>query len=137
MKFVLVFALFISSNVFAFNICQFQETIDMYDFFKAQNLKAVRIAKNSQNLTSVEKHLVRKTLTQQLWFKNLTEDQALTEFAGGEIEYYNLEGQQIIFVRYWQGDNEFGGFFKINKNGSFKIMATVSYGLIECKSFLP
>jgi hypothetical protein len=137
MKFVLVFALFISSNVLAFNVCQFQETTDMYDFFKSQNLKAVRIAKNSQNLTSVEKHLVRKSLTQQLSFKNLSEAQALTEFAGGEIEYYNLEGQQMIFVRYWVGENEYGGFFKINKNGSFKLMATVSYGLIECRSFLP
>ena len=133
MKFAILLTLFITTNVFAFDICQFEETSNMYESLKSQGLKAVRITKNAKKFTSVERQLVRKTITQQEWLKDLTESQSVKEFADGEIEYYNFEGQQTILVHYWPGDTEVGAFFKINKNGSFKLLATVSDSFIECK----
>jgi hypothetical protein len=69
----------------------------------------------------------------QDWLKNLSLAEAIEEFADGEVEYYNIEGLKIILIHYWPGDNEYGAYFKINKNGSFKLIATVSDSFIECK----
>lgn len=133
MKFALLIALFITTNVFAYDVCQFTETWEMHESLEAQGLKAVKITKNSKKFTSVEKHLIHKTVTIQDWLKDLTLAQSVEEFADGQIEYYNFEGEKIILVHYWPGDNEYGAFFKINKNGSFKLLATVSDSFIECK----
>lgn len=133
MKFALLIALFITTNVFAADICNFQETWEWHEAIEAEGLKAVQTTKNGKKLTSVEKHLVHKTVTLQDYLKDLTKVQAVEEFADGEIEYYNFEGTKIILVHYWPGDNEYGAFFKINKNGSFKLLATVSDSFIECK----
>ena len=133
MKFALLITLFITTNVFAFDICQFEETSDMHEALEAQGLKAVKITKNSKKFTSVEKHLIHKSVTLQDYLKDLSQLESIEEFADGEIEYYNFEGDKIILVHYWPGDNEYGAFFKINKNGSFKLLATVSDSFIECK----
>lgn len=133
MKFALLITLFVTTNVFAFDICKFQETSDMDQELESLGVKPVRIAKNSKKFTSVEKHLVHKTVTQQDYLKGLGLAEAIEEFADGEIEYYNFEGQQMILVHYWPGDNEYGAFYKINKNGSFKLLANVSDSFIECK----
>lgn len=133
MKFALLLALFITTNVFAVDICQFEETSDFRDSIESQGLKAVKLTTNSKKFTSVEKHLVHKTVTLQDYLKDLSQVEAVQEFADGEIEYFNFEGNKIILVHYWPGDNEYGAFFKINKNGSFKLLATVSDSFIECK----
>lgn len=133
MKFALLIALFITTNVFAADICKFEETWEWYEANKAEGIKPVRTAKNFKKFTSVEKHLVHKTVTLQDYLKDLSLGDAVTEFSEGEIEFYNIEGQQMILVHYWPGDNEYGAFFKINKNGSFKLLATVSDSFIECK----
>lgn len=133
MKFALLIALFVTTNAFATDICKFQETWEWKEAVEAEGAKPVRIAKNSKKFTSVEKHLVHKTVTLQEWLKELSLGEAVTEFADGEIEYYNINGQQVILVHYWPGDNEYGAFFKINKNGSFKLLANVSDSFIECK----
>lgn len=133
MKFALLIALFVTTNVFAADICKFEETWEWKEAVEAEGVKPVRIAKNSKKFTSVEKHLVHKTVTLQEWLKELSLGEAVTEFADGEIEYYNFNGQQVILVHYWPGDNEYGAFYKINKNGSFKLLANVSDSFIECK----
>lgn len=133
MKFIVLLALIITSNAFAVDICKFEETWEVEQAFKVEGISPVRIAKDSTRFTSVEKHLIHKTVTLQSWLKNLSLAEAIEEFADGEVEYYNIDGLKIILIHYWPGDNEYGAYYKINKNGSFKLLATVSDSFIECK----
>lgn len=133
MKFALLVTLFITTNVFAADICKFQETWEWHEALKAEGVRPVRISKNFKKFTSVEKHLIHKTVILQDYLKDLSLGEAVAEFEEGEIEFYNFEGQQTILVHYWPGENEYGAYFKINKNGSFKLIATVSDSFIECK----
>lgn len=135
--------LFITTNAFAINICKFEETSDFKDELEERGIRPARVSKNHKKFTSVEKQLIHRTVTLQSWLKNSTMKEALESFGdyyegqqgsnAGEIEYYNIEGKQYILVHYWPGDNEYGAYYAINKNGSFKLVAEINDSFIECK----
>jgi hypothetical protein len=143
MKLLFSLLILVSFNAYAVDICSFEETSNFTDSMSLQNIKPVRTAKNHKKFTSVEKHLIHKMVNLEDYRTTRTIQESLEEFGdyydgkmgsnAGEVVYYNFEGQQIILVHYWPGDNEVGAFFSINRNGSFKLLATVSDSFISCK----
>lgn len=143
MKFILLLSLFFSSVALCQDICQFQETSDFKTALKKDKVKPVRVSKDHTKFTSVEKQLIHKTVTGQSWKRGTSAEESLIEFGDyfdgklganrGEIEYYNFEGRQYILVHYWPGDTEYGAYFLINKNGSFKRIAEINDSFITCK----
>lgn len=134
MKTLIAILFLISFNSFAVDICQFEETPEFHDALKAAKIKSVRTAR--AKFTSVEKQLIHKTVTRQDWLKGNSVEQSLEDFGGsadGEIKYYTIEGKQFILVHYWPGDNEYGAYFMLNKNGSHKLIAEISDSWISCK----
>lgn len=135
--------LFIVTNAFAADICKFEETWEFEEALKAEKIKPVRVAKNHKKFTSVEKQLIHKTVTGQDWLKNNSMEESLEAFGdfyngrqgsnAGEIKYYNIEGKQFILVHYWPGDNEYGAYFMLNRNGSYKRIADIGDSFITCK----
>jgi hypothetical protein len=138
MKFALLLFMAMATHAFAADICQFEET---WEF--TQGVRPVRVSNNHKKFSTVEKHLIHKTVTLQDWKKNIELKESLLDFGdyedgkpgvnAGEIRYYNFEGKQYLLVHYWPGDNEYGAYFTINKNGSFKLVAIINDGFIECK----
>lgn len=143
MKYILLAVLMIATNAFAVNVCDFNETSDFRRSLEAQGVTPVRVAKNHRKFTSVEKQLIYKTVTLQSWLQNISAKESLETFGdyidgrrganAGEISYYNLDGEQFILVHYWPGENEYGAFYRLNKNGSFKILAEINDSYIFCK----
>lgn len=133
MKTLIAILFIFSFNAFAVDICKFEETFEFHDALKASKIKTLRIAKDHKKYTSVEKQLIHKTVTRQDWLKGNSAEQSLEEFGDGEIRYYNIEGRQFILVHYWPGDNEYGAYFMVNKNGSFKLVAEIGDSFISCK----
>lgn len=143
MKFLMSLVFLISLNARAVDICSFEETSNFTDSLSIQNIKPVRVAKNHKKFTSIEKQLIHKMINLDEYRATRTVQESLEEFGdyyegkmgsnAGEVVYYNFEGKQVILVHYWPGDNEVGAFFSINKNGSFKLVATVSDSFISCK----
>ena len=143
MKYILLAVLMITTNAFAVNVCDFNETSDFRRSLESEGVAPVRVAKNHRRFTSVEKQLIHKTVTLQSWLENISAKESLDTFGdyiggrrganAGEISYYNLDGEQLILVHYWPGENEYGAFYRLNKNGSFKLLAEINDSYIFCK----
>lgn len=144
MKSLIILSLFIATNAFAIDVCTFEETWMVESAMKEQKINPVLVVKDHKKFTSVEKKLVHKTVTLQYYTRDNTLEQSITDFSdrgndgirganAGKIVYYNIEGKQLILVHYWPGDNEYGAFYSINKNGSLKLVARINDSFIECK----
>lgn len=143
MKSILLMALLMTSQAFAMSVCDYSDTAEFRNALEASEITPVRVAKNHRKFTSVEKQLIHKTVTLQSWLQNISAKESLETFGdysqgrrgvnAGEIAYYNVDGKQLILVHYWPGENEYGAFYRLNKNGSFKLLAEVTDGYIFCK----
>ena len=143
MKLFLLFILFITSHSYAADICKFQETWEFKEALKEEGNRPVLISKNHSKFTSVEKRLIHKWLSSQSDRRNTTLEQSMEEFSdmrltgkvgpdAGEIIYYNIEGKKYVLVHYWPGENEYGAFYSVNKNNSYKLIAEIMDSFIEC-----
>lgn len=143
MKYIIALLLSIATSAFAVDICSFEETWNFKEAIKEQGIKPLKVSKNHKQFTFVEKTLIHRTVTQQDWLRNNSVKDSLESFGdyydgrpgpnAGEIVYYNIQGKQIVLVHYWPGENEYGAFYLINKNGSVKLLATISDSFISCK----
>jgi hypothetical protein len=143
MKYLFTILLLLTANAYALDLCSYEETSDLQDAFESQGIKPVKTSSNHQKFTSVERHLIHKTVSLQDWRTNTDVSESLQDFGdyyngkpgsnAGEILYYNIDGKRFILVHYWPGDNEYGAFFAINKNGSFKLLAEITDSFINCK----
>jgi hypothetical protein len=136
-------SLLISFNVFAVDICSFEQTWEFSQAVEDRGQGPVRVSRDHTKFTSVELKLILKTLEQEYGkgkislarsvelFSDLHE--GMPGYNAGEVVYYNFEGKQIILIHYWPGDNEYGAIFTINRNGSFKLLAKITDSFIECK----
>lgn len=141
MKFILLILL-LSSQAFAGNICDYTETIDLKDAFAAEGVIPKKIAKNHKRFTFREKRMIHLTISQQDWYSGVSQAEALEIFGdyfegevgfdAGEIIYYQAPTVDIVIVHYWPGNNEVGAIFVL-KNDSYKLLATIEDGFIECK----
>lgn len=142
MKLLLTLALFITTNAFAVDLCSFEETWQFNEALEAQRIKPVRISKNHNRFTFVEKQMIHRTVTLQDWLKGTSKEEALEIFGNfyngkpgsnaGEIVYLNVNGKEIAVVHYWPGDNEYGAYYEI-RNGAFRLIADIGDSFISCK----
>ncbi len=51
----------------------------------------------------------------------------------GEIIRFHEGTKTIALVHFWPGDNEFGAYFEVLSNGTFKKIATIGDGDIYCE----
>jgi hypothetical protein len=144
MKLLILISLLLTSNAFAanLNICSFETSFDVLEAFKMNKIRPLKKVDDFKKLTSVEKQLIQKSIALHNQ-KRPTMQDAITEFFdisngkpgfnAGEIVYYNVNGVQVLLVHHYPGDNEYGAFFSLNRNGSFKMAAPIVDGDIECK----
>lgn len=128
----MLFALFLiilSVPSFAFDICSYEETSDI-------ELRAEKVSKNSKRFTFAEKNLVHRTVSLESHLQGVGRAEAFELFteesSEGEIKYYSIDGQELIFVHYYPGDNEFGAFYSVREKGAPKLIASVSDSFITC-----
>jgi phosphoribosylformylglycinamidine (FGAM) synthase-like amidotransferase family enzyme len=144
MKSLLFLSFLIATKVFAVDVCSFSETWEFEEELENQNIKPIRVIENHKKFTSVDKKLIHKTVTLQSYHANNTIEQSIANFLdldeegksgnnAGNLTFYNIDGKQLILVRYWPWENEYGAFYSINKNGSFKLVAVINDSFIECK----
>ncbi len=144
MKFFILLSFFILNKAMALDVCSFKETWMFNDAMRVQKVKPNLVAKDHKKFNSMEKKLVHKTVALQAFSGEKTLLQSVDDFAdimydgtrganAGKISYFNIEGKQLILVHYWPGENEYGAFFSINRNGSLKLLARISDGFIDCK----
>lgn len=142
MKIILILSFLISSQVFAADICQFQETWEFTEALEAEGIKHSKRSKNHKRFTFVEKEMIHLTITLQDWLKGVSRAEALENFAdlfegrigmnAGEILYYSIEGKTYALVHYWPGDNEYGAFYEM-KNKAYRLIAEINDSFIECR----
>lgn len=131
----------LSAQAYALDVCSFEETSDLKNYLESRQVRPVHESSDPKKFNSVERRLIHKTIT--LERRSEGPEQSLQIFGdfidgepgynAGEIIYYNFDGFRLILVHYWPGDNEYGAYFKINKNGSFKLLAEIHDSFIECK----
>jgi hypothetical protein len=144
MKTLFVLLLTLSINTFASEIiCKYQQASDFFEVLSKNAVKPIRVARDHKRFSSVEKQLIYKMVTQQEWLRNSSLSESLELFNdlnganrgpnAGEIKYFNIGGVQYLLVHYWPLEREFGVWFKINKNGSIKLVAVIDDSFIICK----
>lgn len=142
MKLFLVLTLFIATNVFAVDICSFEETWQVEEAFKAEGIKAHKKSKNFKRFTFAEKEMIHLTVTLQEWQRGLSRQEAINTFVdlredgkpgdlAGEIKYFNVKDKVIVLVHYWPGENEYGAYYELN-NGAHKLIAEIDDSFISC-----
>jgi hypothetical protein len=129
MKFFTLIVLFVSTSAFAFNACQFQDTMA---FGESKKIELSRTDKYN----TIEIQMIVATLKLDYWREVKDATSALAEFnestESGEIIYYSIDGKKIAMVHYYPGENEYGAFFEMNPQGKFKLLAKISDGDIDC-----
>lgn len=128
-------SLLLSSQLFAQDICSYQETWEFEEALQASNIKTSKISKNHKRFLFVEKLMIHLTVTQEEWLSGSTREEALEIFGNGndgKISYYQINGRTFALVQYWPGDNEVGAFFEM-KESTFKLIASISDSFIRCK----
>lgn len=145
MKLVIFLALTFTFNSFAVDICKFEETWEFKNALKEQSISPVLVSKNHSKFTTVEKRLIHKWLSSQSGRRNTSLEQSMEEFSdsrltgnpgpdAGEIIYYNIEGKKYVLIHYWPGENEYGAYFSVNTNNTYKLIADITDSFIECVS---
>ena len=130
--------LLFSTQIFAQDICAFEETWEFEEALSNANIKTSKISKNHKRFLFVEKQMIHLAITQEDWLKGCTRDQALEVFSdyngsnAGEISYYQIQGKTYALVHYWPGENEMGAYFEMTSS-AFKLIATISDSFIRCK----
>jgi hypothetical protein len=136
MKFLIILALTLTTQAFAVDICQFNETWDFNEALESEGHQPTKISQNHKRFTFLEKQMIHLTITLQDWLKGSSREEALEIFGDygrdGEIVYYKIAEKTYAFVHYWPGDNEYGAFFELKKS-SYRLVASISDSFIDCK----
>lgn len=143
MKFLLALSLLVTTSAFAAPFCDYQETSQFQDALQASNIKPVKKSTNPKRYTFVEKQMIHLTVTLQRWLSGSSKEEAFSifidEYEGrkghnaGNIIYYQIAGRYFALVHYYPGENEYGAFFEVVQNGSYRLLADVSDSYITCK----
>lgn len=135
MKTFLFLALFISSNLLAFDPCSYPSTVEFIEDLESQGIEAVKTSRNPKRFRFVEKQMIHLTVSLQEWLNGVSRIEALDLFvensSDGEIVYFQLNGKEIALVHYWPGDNEYGAFFEMNSS-AFRLLAEIRDSEIVC-----
>jgi hypothetical protein len=136
MKFLIILALTLTTQAFAVDICQFNETWDFKQALISEGYKPTKTSKNHKRFTFIEKQMIHLTITLQDWLKGSSRDEALEMFGqdgeDGQVVYYVIGEKKYALVHYWPGDNEYGAFFEL-KNSTYRLVAYIGDSFIECK----
>lgn len=143
MKLIIALALVLSAQVYAADICSFPETSDFIGALKEEGIKPARTSKNHSKWTFTEKAMIHLTISLENHLKGVSREDALKQFAdwydgkpgsnAGEIVYFDIAGKKFALVHYWPGDNEYGAYFQVKMDGSFKMIAEIQDSFITCK----
>ncbi|HXH31128.1 MAG TPA: hypothetical protein VNJ01_09985 [Bacteriovoracaceae bacterium] len=145
MKFLILFAFFLTAEAMAFDVCKFQDTNEFQGAVEAKKIQKIAEAKNHKAFNPFEKKLIHQTITSDTYFKNATVAQALRVFGdyyensteegsnSGSISYYRAGAKVIVLVHYWPGDNEVGAFLEVFPNGKTRVLATISDQWMTCR----
>ena len=144
--FFMLLAGLVSLNVMAFDVCEFGDTSAFDDAVVATDITEVKTSSNHNDFTAIEKKMTLETMLADKYNTNMTMKEALLGFGdfheyshgkpgsnAGSIVYYEVGSYQFALVHSWPGDNEYGAFVKVAKDGSIEILATVNDGFMECK----
>jgi hypothetical protein len=139
--FLLLLALFVTTQAFGADVCSFTETSDFLDTIEAKNIKPSKRSKNHTRFTAQEKELIHQAIKSDRYYANVSIAEALIIFGdyyegqmgsnAGELVYFKVDGKELILVHYWPGDNEYGAFFE-TVNGKTKLKAKITDSFIDC-----
>ena len=143
MKYILILTALLSLPALALDVCSFAETADFRDALESVGINAHKISKDHKKFTFSEKRMIHLTVSTQSWLSGSSLEEALDIFGdfqdgrpgpnAGEIRYYKIEQKTLALVHYWPGDNEYGAFFEVKRDGSFKMLARVEDSWINCR----
>ena len=141
MKAFLISFLLLTTNAFAVNVCDYDDWSLLLQGFHKNNIHPVKHA-DVKNLSHKEIKLIHQTVVQTEWSGHYTEQEALEEFLemwdgeigelAGEISYYRMNGNNMISVIYYPGDNVYGAYW-FEKNGKYELIAHVDDSSVVCK----
>lgn len=139
MKILFTLSLLFTMNVFAVEVCTFEDVYDFEQTLEEKNIRPYKIADNHKKLTASEKKLIHTTVSLEDWRGPLTTDEAIEAFfdfwegevgsLAGSIRYYKINGKSITLVSYYPGDNEYGAIFGENN----KLIARIGDSEIVCE----
>ena len=139
MKFLLLVSLFVSSQVFALDLCQLRDTYEFDQVVQFERVPTIRSV--SKNYSALEKRMIHQALRLQSWQTRMPMEASLRAFGDvydgyqgtnpGEIVYYQVQGQKLALVHYFPGENEYGAFYLVG-NGKTKMVARIDDGEISC-----
>lgn len=142
MKSFLIAALLVTTNAFAFNICDYKDVADLYQDLHQANIRSYKTSSHKTGFTNDEKKLIHATIILQSWQNDSTQTEALNTFLdmwegrvgslAGSLEYYVIGGQKIVHAQYFPGDNEYGAFWVLNKK-SPQLLAVIEDSEVYCK----
>lgn len=142
MKSFLIAALLVTTNAFAFNICDYQDVAELQQDLHQANIRSYQSSTHKTGFTKDEQKLIHATIILQSWQDNFTQDEALEAFLdmwegrvgdlAGTLEYYVIGGQKIVHAQYFPGDNEYGAFWVLNKKGP-QLLAVIEDSEVNCK----
>lgn len=137
----LLIALFITSNAFAFNICDYDDAAYLYRAMHAAKITPYLESTHKSGFNKSEKKLIHQTLILEEWQNHYNEAEAMEAFLdmwegrigdlAGAIDYFKINGDKIVHVYYYPGDNEYGAFW-VDKNGQFKLVARIEDSSVIC-----
>ena len=140
MKSLIFVFLFVSSQVFALDLCQLRDTYEFDQVVQFERLQTIRTVSN--NFSGLEKRMIHQAVRLQAWQVGIPMDESLRAFGDyydgyrgpnpGEIVYYQLKGQKLALVHYFPGENEYGAFFIVG-NGTTKMVARIDDSEISCQ----
>jgi hypothetical protein len=133
MKFLVLFAFFFAVQAYAVDICSYRETWSFIEALDAEHIGPTKVSRNHNRFTFVEKQMIHLTVTLQDWLRGSSREEALEKFQeDGEIYYYEIDSRKYAFVRYWQGDNEFGAYYEMTRT-AYRLVAKIEDSFISCK----
>lgn len=141
MKAFILAALFITTNALAFDFCAYDDVVYLYQDMHKANIEAYKESNHRSGFSNAEKELIRQTVLLDIWQDNFTIEEALEVFLdmwetrvgdlAGAIDYFNIDGEEIVHVFYYPGDNEYGAFWK-NENGKFTLLVEIEDSSVIC-----
>lgn len=141
MKALILSLLFVTTNAFAFDVCDYEDWGDLLRGMDSSNIRQFKQA-DIKNLSQKEIKLIHKTVQETEWSTEYTEEEAVEEFLemyegrigelAGEISYYRFGSKTLISVIYYPGDNVYGAYW-VEKNGKHELLAHIDDSSVVCK----
>ena len=122
MKLLIGLLTLVSLNALALDVCQFQETIDLEESLETDGIFPRHVS--LKKLDAFERKLFSEMLGVDSFCPEDVQD--------GGIKYYKLDGEELIVVHHYPGDNEVGFIYR-KKNGKLSLLAAINDAYIECE----